>query len=51
MKYSAEPNGRASANGAANPPGAIICLLVKVRRTNPQVAWRSSSSSLQIRPL
>jgi hypothetical protein len=26
MKYSAEPSGRPSANGAGNPPGAICWL-------------------------
>ncbi len=48
MKYSAEPNGRASANGAGSPLAAVACALTKVRRTNPQVALGSSFSSVQI---
>src|SRR5260370_27699842 len=44
MKYSAEPAGRPSRNGAGSPPGAIRWLLINVTRTKPHVAWGSSLS-------
>src|SRR6266699_5498096 len=47
MKYSAEPAGRPAANGAGNPPGAILSLLMNVTRTNPHVACGSSFSRLR----
>src|SRR5207247_10947583 len=47
MKQSAEPAGRPAANGAGNPPGAILSLLMNVTRTNPHVACGSSFSSLR----
>jgi hypothetical protein len=38
MKYSAEPAGRPSRNGAGSPPGPIRWLLINVTRTTPHVA-------------
>src|SRR5205823_1988690 len=42
-----EPAGRPAANGAGNPPGAILSLLMNVTRTNPHVACGSSFSRLR----